>query len=74
MKQSAFVDIEALLTAMSTREDLLHQFQEDEAREELERQQQLELQRQQEEQERELLLQQQQDIQDSEPAPTDVAE
>ncbi|KAG6609257.1 Flagellar protein [Phytophthora cinnamomi] len=74
MKQSAFVDIEALLTAMSTREDLLRQFQEDEAREELERQQQFELQRQREEQEREVLLQQQQEAPDNEPAPTDAVE
>ncbi|KAL4169882.1 hypothetical protein KRP22_010793 [Phytophthora ramorum] len=53
MKQSAFVDIEALLTAMSTRDDLLRQFQEAEA---------LEVQHQQEEQEHQLFLQQQQVI------------
>ncbi|KAL4125256.1 hypothetical protein PRIC2_008841 [Phytophthora ramorum] len=53
MKQSAFVDTEALLSAMSTRDDLLRQFQEAEA---------LELQHQQEEQEHQLFLQQQQVI------------
>ncbi|KAE9322426.1 hypothetical protein PF001_g4404 [Phytophthora fragariae] len=74
MKQSAFVDIEALLTAMSIRDDLLRQFQQDEAREELERQQQLELQHQQEEHERALFLQQQQDSQDSESAPAGTVE
>ncbi|GMF18213.1 unnamed protein product [Phytophthora lilii] len=74
MKQSAFVDIEALLSAMSTRDDLLRQFQEDEAREELARQCRLELKRQQEEQERELLLQQQQEDQDDELTAADATE
>lgn len=69
VKQSAFVDIEALLTAMSTREDLLRQFQEGEAREH-----QRELQRQEEDQERERLLLQQQESEDSEPAPADAVE
>ncbi|GMF41192.1 unnamed protein product [Phytophthora fragariaefolia] len=68
LKQSTFVDIEALLSAMSTREDLLRRFQEDEARDELERQQQLEQQWQREEQERALLLQKE------EPAPADAVE
>ncbi|ETP38459.1 hypothetical protein F442_13938 [Phytophthora nicotianae P10297] len=61
MKQSGFVDIEGLLTAMSTRDDLLHQFQQEEAR------QQLELQ----EQERELL--QQQETTDNVPTSTELA-
>ncbi|KAK1948196.1 Sperm flagellar protein 2 [Phytophthora citrophthora] len=70
MKQSALIDIEALLTAMSTQEDLLRQFQEDEARDELERQQQLE---RQQEHEHEILLQQQQN-ENNEADPADLAQ
>jgi hypothetical protein len=57
---SAFVDMDGLLAAMSSRDDLLLRFQEDEAREHLERQRQLELQRLQQEQE---LVQQQEQAQ-----------
>ncbi|KAG3198699.1 hypothetical protein PC128_g5828 [Phytophthora cactorum] len=61
IKQSGLVDIAALLTAMSTRDDLLHQFLQDEAREQLELQ----------EQERELL--QQQETANNEPTATELA-
>ncbi|OWZ24331.1 Flagellar protein [Phytophthora megakarya] len=39
--QQSFVDVDALVTAMSTRDDLLHQFQQDEAQNQQERQEPL---------------------------------